>query len=295
MKRSIGLILALLLLFGASAEEARFAGATTVTLTVPSSYTVHIRCGAHGGFSVNGTAYTADAAFTVQRERGLEVTLQPQSGYVAVVTASTDVGVSLSGNTLLFGDSLKDITVSLTFEPDAGNPVCLNRAELVLSEGMRYILRASTGAGEPLSSEAVWTSSNAKVAAIKTDGTVTAMGKGTATISVSDRGFTATCEITVREMNEFQLLGMLTEIEAEGMMNDTSLEIAAFSDQLSEIGDRAFAGCTNLRFAVIPSMTATLGEDCFEGCTRLTIVCPAGSTAESYASQHGIDCQIINQ
>ena len=50
-----------------------------------------------------------------------------------------------------------------------------------------------------------------------------------------------------------------------------------------------------LRFAVIPSMTVKLGEDCFEGCTRLTIVCPAGSTAESYASQHGIDCQIINQ
>ena len=172
--------------------------------------------------------------------------------------------------------------------------MCLNRAELVLSEGMRYVLRASTGAGEPLSSEAVWTSSNAKVAAIKTDGTVTAMGKGTATISVSDRGFTAACEITVREMNEFQLLGMLTEIEAEGMMNDTSLEIATFSDQLSEIGDRAFAGCINLRFAVIPSMTAKLGEDCFEGCTRLTIVCPAGSTAESYASQHGIDCQIID-
>lgn len=138
MKRSIGLILALLLLFGASAEEARFAGATTVTLTVPSSYTVRIRCGAHGGFSVNGTAYFADAAFTVRRERGLEVTLQPQSGYVAVVTASTDVGVSLSGNTLLFGDSLKDITVSLTFEPDAGNPVCLNRAELVLGTVKSY-------------------------------------------------------------------------------------------------------------------------------------------------------------
>ena len=60
----------------------------------------------------------------------------------------------------------------------------------------------------------------------------------------------------------------------------------------------AYAGLSSsmvyLRFAVIPSMTVKLGEDCFEGCTRLTIVCPAGSTAESYASQHGIDCQIID-
>ena len=51
---------------------------------------------------------------------------------------------------------------------------------------------------------------------------------------------------------------------------------------------------SSLEVAILPATVTSIGEHVFDACNRLTIVCPAGSYAETYAKQHFIMCDTAN-
>lgn len=94
--------------------------------------------------------------------------------------------------------------------PISGNPdigamefisvrgVELDKSELTLSEGEAATLTASISPDDAANKAVTWSTSDANVATVE-NGVVTAMGVGTATITVTteDGGFSDTCEVTV--------------------------------------------------------------------------------------------------
>ena len=55
-----------------------------------------------------------------------------------------------------------------------------------------------------------------------------------------------------------------------------------------DFGEEPFE--SGLELAILPDTVTSIGEKVFDVCNRVTIVCPAGSYAETYAKQHFIMC-----
>ena len=81
--------------------------------------------------------------------------------------------------------------------------VTLNKTELSLMEGKSETLVATVQPENATNKNVTWSSSNESVATVDNDGKVTAVSKGTATITVTtvDGAKTASCEVTVIALN----------------------------------------------------------------------------------------------
>lgn len=88
--------------------------------------------------------------------------------------------------------NVEENTVSVT-------GVELNKSTLSLDEGDTYTLTATVAPADAANKAVTWTSSNSGVATVDSNGKVTAVSSGTATITVTtvDGGKTATCAVTV--------------------------------------------------------------------------------------------------
>ena len=73
---------------------------------------------------------------------------------------------------------------------------------------------------------------------------------------------------------------------SSGCIQDVYIE-----EGLTEIGDYTFFGCVNLRTVTIPKSVEHIGVQAFGGCRNLTVFGSAGTCAESYAKENGIDFQ----
>ncbi len=91
-----------------------------------------------------------------------------------------------------------DVTVE---EHIAVTGVTLDQAELTLEKGTDAQLTATVEPADADNKAITWTSSNTSVAAVDSTGKVTAVGKGTAVITVTteDGEFAASCRVTVEE------------------------------------------------------------------------------------------------
>lgn len=115
-----------------------------------------------------------------------------------------------------FDQVISDITVTAQFsgsdspetpsDPDepggdgvSTTGVSLSMSELRLEIGASRTLVATVSPSDASDRSVTWTSSDTSVATVGSSGTVTAVGEGTATITVrtSDGGYTATCEVSV--------------------------------------------------------------------------------------------------
>ena len=79
----------------------------------------------------------------------------------------------------------------------------------------------------------------------------------------------------------------LTEIEEEAFMGDTSITEVVLPERLEVIGDRAFLGCVNLLEIDIPASVRHIGQDALP--PQALVRCVAGSAAEEYAIDNGLD------
>ncbi len=79
--------------------------------------------------------------------------------------------------------------------------VKLNKKSKTIKVGKSYTLKATIKPKKATITDVTWSSSNKKVAKVDKEGNVTAIGKGTATITVKtkDGKYTATCKITVKK------------------------------------------------------------------------------------------------
>ena len=107
-----------------------------------------------------------------------------------IATAKTNLNVSASCKITV--TPAKDTTVRVT-------KVKLNKTKATLVKGQKLTLKPTISPSKATNKKLTWSSSNKKVAKVDAKGVVTAIGKGTATITVKtkDGGKKATCKITV--------------------------------------------------------------------------------------------------
>lgn len=191
-------------------------GVTQITATasgvtsLPCSVTVRsIRV---SSVSINKTS----AELTVGQAIKLEASINPQNATnQTIFWSSSDVFVATVSNAGLVV-SQNPGTATITLRSDDGDHtatcrvtvkakvvnvtgVSLSKTSMTLTEGESDQLEATISPSNATDKTVNWTSSNTSVATVASDGTVTAKGVGSATITVttSDGGKTSTCSVTV--------------------------------------------------------------------------------------------------
>jgi uncharacterized protein YjdB len=108
----------------------------------------------------------------------------------ATITANTEEG-----------NRTASCTVSVSNKAVAATGVKLNKTSLTLKVGTSDVLIATIAPADATNQNLTWSTSDSSVATIGYDGKVTALKRGTATISVTtDEGaYTATCKVTVTQ------------------------------------------------------------------------------------------------
>jgi uncharacterized protein YjdB len=128
------------------------------------------------------------------------------NGLVTAVAIGVGGPVTITAKSVLDNDSTKTGACTVTVSPDPGpgvtlvNSITLDKTSLSLSlPGGSYTLTPTVLPDNATDDTLTWTSTNELVATVN-DGTVTAVGEGTAVITAAatdESGVTATCSVTV--------------------------------------------------------------------------------------------------
>ena len=166
-------------------------GDRTLTAKFERVYTVTISSTAGGTASTNKTTAAAGETMTL--------TATPESGYRFTGWTSSNGGTftDASSESTTFTMPASDVTVTAQFEK-AVTGVSLDKTSLSLYTGGSATLTAAVEPSDAANQNVTWQSDNANVATVE-GGTVTAVGPGETTITVTteDGGKTATCTVTV--------------------------------------------------------------------------------------------------
>ncbi len=181
-----------------TAEGGKAASCTVTVRTAPtgvslSASTLNLNAGAGAQLTATVSPGTASNKSVTWSSSNTAVATVNGSGYVTAVgngTATITVKTAESGKTA-------SCTVTVRTAPTG---VSLNASTLNLNAGAGAQLTATVSPGTASNKSVTWSSSNTAVATVNGSGYVTAVGNGTATITVktAESGKTASCTVTVR-------------------------------------------------------------------------------------------------
>lgn len=98
--------------------------------------------------------------------------------------------------------------------------------------------------------------------------------------------------LAARGQSEMLLPDQLTEIGNEAFAGDSSITDAIIPDSVRSIGEKAFWGCSNLARITIHGNVADMGDMALAGCTEDLLICTEpGSAALAFAQANSIDYQ----
>ena len=144
---------------------------------------------------------------TVKPDNAADKTVVWLSSDLAVATVGEDGTVTARAEgtatiTALAGGKTATCAVTVKPKPVAVESVTLNETTLMIAHGATGKLAATVKPDDADDKTVTWSSSDASVATVSDDGTVTAVKMGTATITATTRdgGKTATCKVTVNPM-----------------------------------------------------------------------------------------------
>ncbi len=152
---------------------------------------------------VIGKTGTLKATVIPNNATNKKVTWKSSDESVATVNSNgvvTAKGVGTATITVTTEDGNKTKTATVTVKaPPQATSVSLNKTSLTLTEGNSETLKAKVLPNDAINKNVTWKSSDTGVATV-TNGKVTAVKPGTATITVTtSNGKTATCSVTVNE------------------------------------------------------------------------------------------------
>lgn len=197
----------------------------TKTITVTNSGDATLKV---SGFSCSDDAFSVSGeSFSLGQGKSSDVTVSfmpsEEADYVAILTIKSnaeDVSVALSGRGVSSAVSVKSVS--------------LDRSSASLKVGESIQLKAVVSPDNATNKDVSWTSSESSVASVSADGKVTAVAPGSANITVTttDGGFSASCQVTVTEdtpAEKEQSLSFavekMTVYGVVGDKTDTSVEI----------------------------------------------------------------------
>ena len=138
-----------------------------------------------------------------------DMTIEPKASVEPITFTSSDTSIATVENGVITVKGYGTATITATTESGKTasctvtinrkvTSVSLNKSKLSMKEGETATLTATVYPSNATNKKVIWISSNEKVAAVS-NGTVTAVAPGTATITVKteDGAYTANCEVTV--------------------------------------------------------------------------------------------------
>ena len=147
---------------------------------------------------------TATLTATVMPEDATDKTVTWTSSDESVATVSSEGVVTAvkagTATITVASENGKTATCAVTVEAKVieVSEIAISRTELTLTEGENETLTATVMPEDATDKTVTWTSSDESVATVSSEGVVTAVKAGTATITVaSENGKTATCAVTV--------------------------------------------------------------------------------------------------
>ena len=151
-----------------------------------------------------GGTYQLTATFSPENATNKEVIWSSSDEKIATVSAEGLVTAKKKGScviTVTTKDGALTATCKVTVKKAVKvTGVSINKKSKSLKVGKTYTLKANIKPKKATIKDVTWKSSNKKVATVDADGTVTAIKKGTATITVKtkDGKYKATCKIKVK-------------------------------------------------------------------------------------------------
>ena len=155
----------------------------------------------YSAFGYNSMTYDYDTGniYWAQFHQGDMIWGIPSSAYLLLVDP-TDASVMNLGMIGTSGCNISALHVvpekELTAQTPESTSLLLNKTDELMAVGDTFKLGALTNVGD-LGVEITYVSDNTDVATVAEDGTVTAVGAGKATITVTRKGLNATCEVAV--------------------------------------------------------------------------------------------------
>ena len=155
-----------------------------------------------------GQSATLSATITPENATDKTVTWSSSDETIATVSSTGTVSAVKEGSatiTVTTKDGNKTATCTVTVTKDtetvAVTSVSLDKTSLTLEKDQTAVLTATVAPDNATDKTVTWSSSEETVATVSSDGTVTAIGAGEATITVTtkDGNKTATCTVTVTD------------------------------------------------------------------------------------------------
>lgn len=158
--------------------------------------------------------------------------------------------------------------------------VTLDKTALTLTEGGSSKLTATVNPSNANNKNVTWVSSNTAVATVDSNGNVTAVKAGTATITVTtvDGGYTATCQVTVNEKPASYSV-TLTAIEQLTGVFQYSVSVVK--------NNSAYSDWTVVKFnnGTIAKPGGTVSKEKYDGITSATIILKDGSSVTAIVNK----------
>ena len=175
----------------------------TLTISNPAIHVTGVTLNKSETSILVGNTETLTATVAPANADNKNVTWSTDAPTVATVENGTVKAIGAGTATITVttedGKYTATCTVKVSPAPVAANGVTLTPDKTTLNVGEKQTLTATVLPADATNKTVTWASSDPAVATVE-NGVVTAVGKGTATITVTtaDGGYTATCEVTVK-------------------------------------------------------------------------------------------------
>ena len=163
----------------------------------PVKYPIYFN--ANGGTGAPGTQYQTHFEYLT-----LSSVVPKKDGYTFKGWSTTLNGTVAYQPGGQFGEN-RSVTLYAVWAVIPVTPITLNQTTASLKKGETLTLTATVAPSDAANKSVTWSSGNTSVATVSTSGVVTAVGEGTAVITVktADGGKTATCTVTVAHTHNY--------------------------------------------------------------------------------------------
>ena len=221
-------------------------GTGTVTIGYPVS---GISLNKSSTSLIAGKTETLNATVSPSNASNKNVTWTSSNTSVATISSTGVVTAKAAGTatiTVKTADGGKTATCKVTVPAAAKavTSVTMNKASLSLKKGESGKLTVTVSPSDATNKSVTWKSSNPSVATVSSDGTVKAIAKGTATITVtsSDGKKTATCTVTVTDSSTPTVKNGWYRENGKDYWYENNVKQGTYSDKKGVVGDGTIRG-----------------------------------------------------
>lgn len=209
-----------------------------------------------------------------------------ENGKVTAISVGTaKITATADGKTATCSITVKEKVIHV-------ESITLTKTKVEMLEGESFRLYATVYPSNATNGTVTWTSSDNTVATVDGNGNVSLIAEGTATITATADGKTATCTVTVMPKTSGALTynfyvdtAYVTKCDNSKIGSDGRVvipnEYAGY--KITEIGYEAFRDCTNLKSVTIGQNVGTIGRNAFYGCTGLTSITIPSNVKQVYS------------